>query len=303
MEYRKFSEIVAEVKKYPIKRRAVVAGAEDEHVLEAVFRAEKEGFLFPVLIGNKDKTARILSEMQIAENAYELCDESEPEKYGAVAVEYIKAGAADFIIKGKSETKDVLKPVVKKENGLHSGRLMSVVAMMQIPTYHKLVIISDGGMVIYPDLEAKKQILYNSVETLLKLGYEKPKAAVICAVETYNPNMRETVDAKALTDLNKSGEIVDCIVEGPISYDLAMSKESAQIKGYPSEHCGNFDVLLMPDLVCGNSVVKSLTVNAGAMMGGIVIGAKIPIVINSRGASAEEKFHSIALCSLVAAKN
>lgn len=204
------------------------------------------------------------------------------------------------------DTKDLLKPVVDRTNNLHSenspsGGLMSHLAFFRIPGVDRLVVVTDGGMVLYPDLNQKKGLILNAVGTLRAMGWERPRVAVLCAVEKVNPRMKETVEAAELAEMNRSGEIPDCVVEGPISYDVAMDPGIAAIKGYRSENCGRFDVLVTPDLTTGNLLGKSLLVSAHAELAGIVVGARIPIVVTSRGSSAEEKFHSIALCVVASA--
>jgi phosphate butyryltransferase len=191
---------------------------------------------------------------------------------------------------------------VKKENGLRTGKVMShIVFFGGIPGFHKLLVQTDGGMILYPTLEDKKAIIENAVQTLRSIGYTLPKVAVLAAIEKVNPKMVETVEADALMQMNRTGELRDCVVEGPVSYDVAMSREIAEHKGYKSENCGNFDVLVVPNMNAGNILGKCFTVTCGAQMAGIVVGAKAPVVLTSRGSSAMEKFYSIALASLISA--
>jgi len=176
---------------------------------------------------------------------------------------------------------------------------MSHVVLNEIPSYHKLLITTDGGMMMYPDVKQKQEILKNAVDVLLALGYEKPKVAILAAVENVNPKMTETQDAANLKELNQAGVITNCIVEGPISYDLALSKEVASLKGYESPVVGDVDILLVPNITAGNILGKCLLITAGAKMAGFVVGAKVPIVLTSRGSSAEEKYLSIVLSAAV----
>ncbi|MDO4786427.1 MAG: phosphate acyltransferase [Fretibacterium sp.] len=307
MEYRNFEVLVERARALPGKRRCVVAGAEDEHVLEAVLAAEKAGIIGPpVLTGNARHVAELVRSLGGAPDRCVLSDVPDGENPAQRAVELIASGAGDFLVKGRMDTKDLLKPVVDRANNLHtedspSGGLMSHLAFFQIPGVDRLVVVTDGGMVVYPDLNRKKGLILNAVTTLRAMGWERPRVAVLCAIEKLNPKMRETVEAAELTEMNRRGEIDGCIVEGPISYDVAMSPEIAAIKGYESENCGRFDVLLTPDMTAGNLLGKSLLVSAHAQLAGIVVGAKIPVVVTSRGSSAEEKFHSIALCAVASA--
>ncbi|MDR2528180.1 MAG: phosphate butyryltransferase [Synergistaceae bacterium] len=299
MEYGSFCELMKRAQGLPT-RRGVVAGAEDEHILEAVFAAKRKGIMLPLLAGDGGRVKALAKSLGFATSECEILDVPIGENPADRAVEAIVAGKADFLIKGLLDTKDLLKPVVDRKNGLHmENRLMSHVALLQIPGERKLVAVTDGGMVVYPDLEMKKSIILNAVETLRKMGYEKPKVAVLCAVEKLNEKIRETVDAHELAEANQRGELPDCVVAGPISYDVAMRADIAKLKGYDgSPHCGDFDVLVTSDMTAGNLLGKSLIVSASAKMAGVIVGAKTPIVVTSRGSSAEEKFNSIVFCAV-----
>lgn len=172
---------------------------------------------------------------------------------------------------------------------------MSHVAILEVPAYPKLIAITDGGMMMYPDVEEKKEILENAVQVFKSMGYECPKVAVLAAVETVNPKMPEAVDADILKKMNESGEIKDCIVEGPISVDLTFNKESAVVKGYKSPVTGEADILLVSNITVGNILSKALLEMANATMAGIIVGAKVPIVLTSRGATTQEKYLSLVL--------
>ena len=297
MVLKKFDEMVEKVKNLSTRRTVALVAAEDYNSLEAVLQAEKAGLLRPILVGDEGKIGEILQELN-AEEGYEIYNEPDCNKAAYKAVELIRDGKADFLMKGKIETAGILKAVVDKEKGLGKGRLMSHFVITEIPTYHKLLVTTDGGMVMYPTLEQKRAIIINAVETLLKMGYKNPKIGVLAAIEKVNPKMPETVDAYKLKQMNLKGEIKNCIIEGPISYDLAMNKESAVIKGYESQVAGDVDVLIVPDITAGNILGKSLIYSANAKMAGIIVGAKAPIVLTSRGSSAEEKFLSLALAAL-----
>jgi phosphate butyryltransferase len=216
------------------------------------------------------------------------------------AVELVRDGKVDFIMKGKIQTADLLRAVVDKEKGLRTGKVISHMAFNEIPTYHKLIAISDGGMMMYPDLQQKKGIIENGVETLRSMGIENPKVAVVTAVENVNPKMPETVDAAELKKMNEMGEIKNCIVEGPISYDLIMDPESAVIKGYESPVAGDADLIIVSNITVGNILGKSLVYSAGSKMAGFIVGAKVPIVLTSRGATSEGKYLSLVLCASAA---
>jgi len=300
MVFKDFNELIKKVQKVDGKKRVAVVAAQDEHTLEAVFRARKDHIVEPVLIGDKVKIKAIVKSLN-----EELDDEAiiHAENDGDAAeksVRLIHDNAADFIMKGKIQTADLLRAVVNKEKGLRTGNVMSHFVIHEMPSYHKLLAVTDGGMMMYPTVEEKKQIIENAVNTLIAMGYEKPKVAVLAAVENVNPKMPETIDADMLKKMNRRGEISNCIVEGPISYDLAMSRESARIKGYDSPIVADADILVVPNITAGNILGKSLVYSAGAKMAGFIVGARVPIVLTSRGASAEEKYLSLVLSASAA---
>ena len=298
--YRSFEDIAAAAKGNPVKRNMVVAGAADTHVLESVIQAARDGLAQPILVGESGKIRELLSALDQKPEDFWIVQAApgeEPDK----SVELIKSGDADILMKGMIDTGPMLRPLVKKENGLRTGQTMShVVFFDRIPHYNKLLLQTDGGMVMYPTLEDKRWIIENAVSTLHKMGNPNPSVAVLAAIEKVNPKMIETVDAQRLKQMNLSGEITGCTIEGPISYDVAMSARIARHKGFNCPYCGDFDVLVVPNMTCGNILAKSWIVTAGAMMAGIIVGAKVPVVMTSRGASAEEKFYSIALAAVTA---
>ncbi|MDL2314215.1 hypothetical protein LJC36_04455 [Desulfovibrio sp. OttesenSCG-928-C14] len=299
MPIQSFDALVQNLRGSAPKNMAVVA-AEEEHVLEAVARASADGIVRPILIGDAAEIKRILSGplagmAAAVEGDLEstIVHEADPDAAASLAVRMVNEGRADFLMKGRINTANLLKPVVNKESGLRKGGLISLLTLMQIPRYHKLIAMSDGGMAIAPTLEQKKAILENAVATLRDMGCPMPKVGVMCAVENVNPKMPETVDAAALAEMNRSGEISDCIVEGPISMDLALSAQTARLKGYESRIAGEVDVMIWPGIAAGNLVTKALTELAGADAVTLAVGAKVPMVISSRGASADTKYKTI----------
>jgi Phosphotransacetylase len=295
MIFKNFKELIEKVQSDKSQKRVVVVSAQDEHTLEAVFKAKKDKIVEPILVGDKLKIKKILEELKENLEDSAIIDVENDAAAAMKAVELIHEKKADFIMKGKIQTADLLKAVVNKEKGLRTGNVISHIAMYEVPTYHKLLAITDGGMMMYPNVEEKKQIIENAVNTFIAMGYENPKVAILAAVETVNPKMPETVDAGMLKQMNQSGEIKNCIVEGPISYDLTMSKESADIKGYSSAVTGDVDILIVPNITAGNILAKSLSYSANAKMAGFIVGAKVPVVLTSRGATSEEKYLSLVL--------
>lgn len=300
MVFKTFDELIEHQKGHPTMSRMAIAAAGDEHTIEAALRARREGIAHPILVGDKaaiDEALVHLGEKVDPEDIYDVPDLDESARY---AVGLVREGKADFLMKGKLDTKVLLKAVVNKETGLGTGRIMSHFAAFEVPSYHKLLVPVDGGMVTYPTLEQKKAIIENTVGALRTMGYDCPKVGVVACVEKLNPKMPETVGGDALKQMNRQGEITGCIVEGPISYDCAVSKEIAAFKGFESPCAGDCDVLVAPNIHAGNLIGKILTISCGAKMAGFVVGAKCPIVMTSRGSTPLEKYLSIVISAAAA---
>ena len=297
MVYTCFNDLVQKVKEDPQKRRLIAVAANDRHCIEAVVEARDGGLIEPVLIGDAARMKEILAELGTAID--EMYDIPDVDAAAAFAVQLVNEGRGDIILKGKLETKEILRPVVNRETGLSNGNTMSFIAINEVPWYHKLIFITDGGMMTYPTVEQKRDEINNAVRAMRNMGYTKPKVAVLAAVEVVNPKMPETVDGALLKQMNQKGEIPDCIVEGPISFDIALREESARVKGFVSEVAGDADLLVVPNIHCGNMLGKCM-VESGGKMVGLVLGAKAPILLTSRAASAEEKYLSIALAAFAA---
>ncbi len=297
-----FDILIDKVKSFPEPKKVVVAAAGDQHTLEAIKEAVDDGIVTPVLVGDAAKIKEIAAEIGLPVKDEDIYDVPDPVEAAAKSVELIHEGKGDFIMKGKLETAQILKPVVNKETGLGTGRSMSHFVLDELPYYHKLLVTSDGGMMTYPTLEQKKDIILNAVDILHKLGYENPKVACVAAVEVVNPKMPETVEADQLKQMNQNGEIPGCIVEGPISLDIALDKDIADLKGFDSPVAGDADMILVPNIQVGNVLGKAITVIAHGNMAGFIVGAQVPIVLTSRGSSAREKYLSLVLASAATAE-
>jgi phosphate butyryltransferase len=299
MNLKTFADVARLVKATSKIKTVALVCANDEHSLEAVSRVKQDGLLHFVLVGVREEIKKTAEKLKIAVSDELIYDAKTTNDAVLKGIELLKCGTAQFLMKGKLETSEMLKPVVDKTDGILKGGVMSHVALNEIPSYNKLVITTDGGMLPYPDLEQKKCIIKNAVLVMHALGYENPKVCVLAAVEKVNPKMPETVDAAALKDMNISGVISGCTVEGPISLDLAMVKERAEVKGYSSPCAGDADILVVPNIHAGNLLGKSFVEMAGAKMAGLIIGAEYPIVLTSRGSSSEEKYNSLVLACAV----
>ena len=295
MALKTFDELVAKVKSGKKSTVALVC-ANDAHALEAVIHAAD--LVNAVLVVEQDKVEdlyKLLAEHGKTPEDFPIEVVPEGMHPSVCAAKLIHAGKADFLMKGKIMTGNLLKGVLAPEAELRTGSLMSHVMLFEVPGYHKLLGVTDGGMCTYPDLEKKIGIVKNAVQFFHKIGVEKPNVAALCAIETINPKMQETVDAAELKRMSLEGELPSCYVEGPISYDLAMVPELSAIKGYDCPCVGDFDILLVPEIVVGNVLGKALVYTAGGRMAGLIMGCKVPIVLASRGSSAEEKYYSLAL--------
>ncbi|MBP2655973.1 MAG: phosphate butyryltransferase [Firmicutes bacterium] len=302
MYFKTLHEITKKVQTGSVKRIVAVAAAEDEHVIASVIEAKAAGIADAILIGNAEKIKQLLKVEQQNPSDYNIVNANTVEEAAQVAVELVKKDEANFLMKGILETAQMLKPVVNKENDLHSGRIMSHLSFNHIPSYSKVITITDGAMMMYPTLEQKKQILQNAVDAFHILGYEEPKIACLCAIEKVNPKMPETLDAAALKEAAHNGEFGKCVVEGPISYDIAMDKEIAEIKGFNSPCCGDFDILHVPNIQVGNILGKSWVVSAKGTFAGVVVGARVPIVLTSRASSSQEKLLALSIAALLSGK-
>lgn len=300
MELHNLDEILAMSGGKARKSVMAVAGAGKASVIDAVLEASAEGLVEPVLVGETEKICELLRERERDPGDFRIEQTGAGKTPAETAVELIKLGEADFLMKGMVETSDLLRPVVKKENGLRTGRTISHVPFYQLPFYHKLIITTDGGVTAYPDLKKKRDIIVNAVEALHLLGYDEPKVAVLCCKESVDANMPETLDARALQEECERGELGRCKVVGPISYDLAMSAKRAALKSFDCPYSGDFDVLISPNIHAGNILGKCWELYPDVQMASFVAGARIPIVLTSRAAPAKERLACIALAGLIA---
>jgi len=299
---RNFDDLMALAKtKEP--RVLSVAVAQDEDVLNAVKIATQEGIVKPILVGDEKKIRAITDRMDWALDHEAIIHVEDVTEACAVAVKQVTEGKADTLMKGLVDTSIILKAVLNREANLRTGNVLSHVGVMDIPTYDRLLLITDAAMNIAPDLEAKKQIVQNAVTVAHGMGIEVPKVAIVCAKEKVNPKMQATVDAKALEDMNNNGEITGCMVGGPLALDNAVSPEAAKQKGINHPVAGYADVLMVPTIEAGNVLYKALAFLAGAEAAGVLVGAKVPIVVTSRADSEKSKLNSIALAMLMASTN
>ena len=279
-----------------------VAVAQDKDVLLAVKAAREKGIINPILVGDEEKIRSISKEIKFDLIDVEIINKIDGTLATRKATQLVSSGKASILMKGLIDTSIIMKQVLDSEIGLRTGKVISHVAVFDMPTYHKIFFVTDAAMNIAPNLLQKKEILENAIELAHSLDIEIPKVAVIASKEKVSPKMEATVHAKELSDMNKNGEFKGAIVDGPLALDNAVSKESARIKGIDSQVAGDADILLVPDIDAGNVLYKSLTFLGNAKSAGLILGTKAPIVLTSRADNEEAKLNSIALAVLMAAK-
>lgn len=293
-----FEDLVTAAK----NKRCVIAVvcAEEETTLSGVVYAAREGVTDAIFLGNAAKIRALLASFGESASSYKIVDAQSKHDALEKAVELVKSGEATALMKGGIETGDFIKAVLARENNLRGSGLLSTIGFYETKHYHKLLAVTDFALNISPDLDAKHKIIDNAVALLHRLGIDTPKVSVLAETEHLNEKIPASVDAAALKKLWQAGEIKDCILEGPVSFDLAVNKKAAEIKGFDSPVAGDTDLMLVPDIVSGNILVKSLTELGGALTAGTVLGAKIPVIMTSRSARAQDKFYSIALAVVAA---
>lgn len=281
------------------RKTIAVAAAQEHSALEAALDAKVAGLAEPILVGDGDAIRAIAAEIKADLNGVRIIEEKDFARAAAAAVSLVRSGEADILMKGVLDTSILLKAALNKEAGLNAGKLTSHVAVIESPHYHKLFVVTDAAINIAPDLQGKLDIIANAVKVARAIGADKPKVALLAAVEKVNPDkMPCTVDAAIITQMNRRGQLKDCVVDGPLALDNAISAESAKIKKIVSDVAGDADVLVAPDIEAGNVLYKALLDLGGARGAGIVAGATKPIVLTSRADSRETKLASIALAVL-----
>ena len=282
--------------------KIAVAAAHDEAVIRAAAEARRQNIAEPILVGDCEKITRMLRELGENPGSYQLIAGENDEDCARKAVAVVAEGKANFLMKGLLGTADLMRAVLDREKGLRTRRLISHV-MLYEPAGHKLMALTDGGMNTFPDLEKKADILENAAITMKALGYKTIHAACICGAEVVNPKIPSHTDAQALTRMTERWAPYHMNVYGPVGLDLAVSPEACRHKRYQVEGAGEADILLVPTYEVGNSLGKAMSIFGQAKHAGIIVGAKVPIVLASRSDSAETKLASIAFGAVVAGAN
>jgi phosphate acetyltransferase len=272
----------------------------EKSALAGALEARDLGLIEPILVGPAGKINEVAKAAGLDLRGAEVVDTSHSHASGVKAVELVRQGRAELLMKGSLHTDELLGAVVARETGLRTGRRISHVFVMDVPTYHKVLIVTDAAINIAPDLEAKMDIIQNSIDLAVLLGLQQPKVAILAAVETVNSKMPATLDAAALCKMADRGQIRGGLLDGPLAFDNAISKQAAEIKGIRSEVAGDPDILLAPDLEAGNILAKLLSYLANADSAGLVLGARVPIILTSRSDSVRARIASCAVAVLAA---
>ncbi len=289
-----FEQILERVTMEPIRRLAVAAAAQQE-VLHSVKQAQDQGIATSLLVGDEAEIRRIAEDIDMNLDEVEIVDAPDDLSAAHQATQAVHDNRADLLMKGYIHTDDFLRAVLDKQTGLRTGSIMSHAFLLEVPDQQELLMVTDAGMNIAPDLAMKAAIVMNAVYLAHLLGNPCPKVGVLAAVEVVNPNMPATLDAAALGAMARRGQFPSCIVDGPFGMDNAVSVAAAQIKGIPGEVAGRCDILVVPDIEAGNILVKTFSFLCGGQSAGVLIGAQAPAVLTSRADSAEARLRSIAL--------
>jgi phosphotransacetylase len=295
----KYEQLIERTRSIPAIPTAVAHPC-DEVSLGAAVEAGRLGIITPLLVGPAQKIRTVAEKFSLDISACELIEAAYSEESAAKAVELVRLARAELLMKGSLHTDELLGAVVKRETGLRTARRISHVFIMDVPTYHKPLMITDVAVNIAPGLEEKRDILQNAIDLAHALGNERPKVAILSAVETINPKIPTTLEAAALCKMAERGQITGAIVDGPLAFDNAISAEAARIKGIVSPVAGDADILLVPDLEAGNMLAKNLVFLSRADAAGVVLGARVPIILTSRADNERTRLASCAVAALYA---
>ena len=295
-----FDTIVEQAKAIRKPVRVVIAGADVENILKGAFDAQDAGFVTPILVGNRKRITEMLERLDLQDRSYDLQPVADDVNVVQYSIEMILAGKADVLMRGNTQTRDFLMPILNKGNHLLYKNIMTHVVMLKIPGCEKITAISDATILVKPSVEKRKEVIKNMVRALRMLGVDHPKIALLSLVEQPSFHMRDTVEAQTIVMQHEEEPLADCTLVGPIPYDLIVSKEAARLKNYDCPYCGEFDGVVVPNLMAGNLMIKTLQMNSTANSCGIIMGAKIPIAITSRSDSQEQAFLSLAACAIMA---
>ena len=297
--HEKYERLIAATREIPPIACAVAHPCDVSSLTGAVEAAEA-GIIVPILVGPQAKIRAVAEQAQLDIHAFELVDTPHSHAAAAKAVELVRQGKAQLLMKGSLHTDELMAEVVRKEGGLRTERRISHVFIMDVPSYPEPLFITDAAINIFPDLDTKADIVRNVIDLHQGLGLGTPRVAILSAVETINPKIPSTIEAAALCKMAERGQILGGLLDGPLALDNAISKEAAAIKGIGGEVAGRAQVLVVPDLEAGNMLAKNLSFLAGADAAGVVVGARVPIILTSRADNVRTRMASCAVAALFA---
>ena len=280
--------------------RIAVAAAHDAHVLRAVDQAQREGMVQAALVGDRAAIEAKATEAGVDLGSTQIVHENDPRLAARQAVDLARDGKADVVVKGQVKTADLLSVALNRDVGIRGRGLLSHVALFELPGMDRLIYLSDSGVIVYPDVYQKLEIINNVVGVARQLGLDEPKVAILAASETVHPRIPASLDALALSKMAEQGWVEGAVVDGPLGLDLAISPEAARLEESESPIAGLAVILIVPNVEAGNIVAKGLLYFAGARMAGLVVGARVPIIISSRADSTETRYLSLALATVLA---
>lgn len=299
MAVQNFEQIVDKAKASGRCSRVVVAGADAENILLGAFHAAEEGFAYPVLVGEESKVRPMLDRLGLDKRDFELVPIHPGDNPTQKAIDLVNQGKGDVLMRGSTQTREFLLPLLDKKNNLRTDRLITHIDLVSMPEYPKLIAIGDVTVTVRPTLAQKRQIIRNMTDTLRYVEDETPNIALLALVEQPSFHMNDTIEARDLVKEHERHPIADCNLVGPIAYDLILSKEAARLKGYDNPLCGDFDGIVAPSLLAGNLIVKCWQMHAHARTCGVIVGATHPVAITSRSDSADVSYLSLAFCGVL----
>ena len=298
-QHEKYERLIAATKGLPALATAVAHPC-DETSLRGALDAAEAGMIVPILVGPKEKISSLAKSLGLDIEGIEVIDVPHGQAAADKAVELVRTGKAELLMKGSLHSDELLGAVTKRDTGLRTGRRISHVFVMDVPTHPETLFITDAAVNIAPDLMAKRDIIQNAIDLYAGLGLGTPKVAILSAVETVNPSIPSTIDAAALCKMADRGQITGGVLDGPLAFDNAISPEAARIKGIKSPVAGQAEILVVPDLEAGNMLAKNLSFLSNADAAGIVLGARVPIVLTSRADNVRTRMASCAVAMLLA---
>jgi phosphate acetyltransferase len=297
--HEKYERLIAAAKSLPALSTAVAHPC-DEASLRGALEAAEAGMIVPILVGPKEKIRGLAESLGLEARGVEIVDVPHSQAAADKAVELARTGKTELLMKGSLHSDELLAAVAKRETGLRTGRRISHVFVMDVPTHPQTLFITDAAVNIAPDLMAKRDIIQNAIDLFGALGLGTPKVAILSAVETVTPNIPSTIEAAALCKMAERGQITGGVLDGPLAFDNAISPEAARIKGIKSPVAGHAQILVVPDLEAGNMLAKNLTFLSGADAAGIVLGARVPVILTSRADNLRTRMASCAVATLLA---